>query len=351
MTSLVQEPGGTHIVNRKTLFDDVIHLYRSNTTLLYENPFKIAFSGERAIDCGGVCREMYSAFWEDAYMNLFDGSSLLIPITHKKSAMSVFPTLGYVLSHGYLVCGYIPCRIAFPSLACILLGTQVEIPDALLMSAFADSISPVEATFIKGCFTITGLGSEIFSASCQDRLVSILSRFGTREMSSPGKLREQIIEAAYREFMMKPMAAISSINSGIPHTHQGFWNEFNVKDLYDLYCSLTASPSKVVDMIVEPTASNPAQERVFNYLIQYVGNMKVSEVQRFLRFVTGSAVCLSVYITVQFNSLSGFGRRPISHTCSNSLELSTDYDTYPDFATEFNAILNENEYTWIMDGL
>ena len=61
-----------------------------------------------------------------------------------------------------------------------------------------------------------------FSLSCQTKLVCILSRFGTREMSSPGNLREQIVDAAYREFMMKPMAVMNSINSGIPRFISGF---------------------------------------------------------------------------------------------------------------------------------
>ena len=232
LKSLAQKPGDTHIVYRKTLFDDVVQLYRNNTALLYENPFKVAFGGEQALDCGGVCREMYSGFWEDACKNLFDGSAQLIPITHNKSAMSVFPTLGYVLSHGYLTCGYIPCRIAFPTLAQIVLGSQIEIPDALLVSTFADSISPVEASFIKGCFTIT---ASVFSSSCQDRIISILSRFGTREISTPGKLRDQIVEAAYHEFMMRPMAAISSINSGIPPIHREFWGKLKVYEICTVF--------------------------------------------------------------------------------------------------------------------
>ena len=69
---------------------------------------------------------------------------------------------------------------------------------------------------------------------------------------------------------------------------------------------------------------NEAQERVFSYLQQCIGRMKVGEVQRFLRFVTGSTV-MSDTIKVEFNTLSGFGQRPISHTCSFTLELSSEY--------------------------
>ena len=347
LEDLAREPGVTHCVTRENLFDDVLQLYRSSDKLLNENPFRVSFSGEKALDFGGVCREMFSGFWEKAYTELFDGSGLLIPITHKKSVMKTFATLGYVISHGYLVCGYLPCRIAFPSLASICLGTQVEVPDEMLINTFADFISPVEASFIKGCFTIKG---SVFSSSCQAKLISILSRFGTRGMSTPAKLREQISEAAYQEFLTKPMAAVNAMNNGIPPNDRSFWNMMTVEDLHNLYLSLTASPSKVVEMLVEPLALNPAQERVFGYLVQYVGCMKINEAQRFLRFVTGSSVCLANVITVEFNGLSGLARRPIGHTCSSSLELSTNYDTYLDFAAEFNCVLNENnEYTWIMD--
>jgi len=43
----------------------------------------------------------------------------------------------------------------------------------------------------------------------------------------------------------------------------------------------------------------------------------------FLRFVTGSSVCMTWPIHIKFNTLSGYGRRPISHTCGCVLELST----------------------------
>ena len=347
LKDFVRQPGATHYLKRGNIFEEVLQLYQANEELLHETPFKVAFVGERAVDLGGVCREMYSAFWEEAYTRLFDGSGLLIPITHKKAVMQTFSTLGRILSHGYLECGYLPCRIAFPSLASICLGTQIEIPDELLLSAFADFISPIEASFIKECFAIKG---STFSSLCRDKLISILSRFGTREISSPSNIREQCTEAAYREFMSKPMAAISAIHSGIPQIHKGFWNAITVDDLYKLYSSLTASPAKVVDMLVEPVAANPAQERVFGYLVQYIGSMKISEVQRFLRFVTGSSVCLTGGITIEFNGVSGLGRRPFGHTCPNTLEISSNYSTYLDFATEFNCVLNDNEYAWIMDG-
>ena len=47
-----------------------------------------------------------------------------------------------------------------------------------------------------------------------------------------------------------------------------------------------------------------------------------TEIPNFLRFVTGSSVCIGRSITVEFNNLEGLARCPIAHTCSCVLELS-----------------------------
>ena len=108
--------------------------------------------------------------------------------------------------------------------------------------------------------------------------------------------------------------------------------------------------TKVLDLIEEPVFLNPGQERVFGYLQQYVANMKPDEVQNFLRFVTGSAVCMKSKITVSFNGLEGLARRPLAHTCSCDLELPCSYTTYLDFASEFTTVLS-SECCWEMQSV
>lgn len=78
--------------------------------------------------------------------------------------------------------------------------------------------------------------------------------------------------------------------------------------------------------------------------------MHNAEVQDFLRFVTGSSALVVDEIKVTFNGLSGLTRRPITHTCSSTLELPVSYATYLEFAEEFDSILT-NELSWIMDAL
>jgi len=77
--------------------------------------------------------------------------------------------------------------------------------------------------------------------------------------------------------------------------------------------------------------------------------MKVEELQKFLRFTTGSSVLIGKHISVVFNSLSVLARRPIAYTCDCILELLSSYLSYADFKDEFTAVLADTEYNWWMD--
>ena len=86
------------------------------------------------------CAEMFFSFWEEAYLKIFDGKTLLIPAIHPDTDMATFPILGTVLSHGFMVCGYLPVRIAFPVLAAALCGPAVNIPDMIVIESFIISL-------------------------------------------------------------------------------------------------------------------------------------------------------------------------------------------------------------------
>ena len=56
-------------------------------------------------------------------------------------------------------------------------------------------------------------------------------------------------------------------------------------------------------------------------------------------------------ITVVFNSLNGLARRPISHTCDCTLELSRSYSSYMEFEDELSKVLGSEGSCWVMDGI
>jgi len=62
------------------------------------------------------------------------------------------------------------------------------------------------------------------------------------------------------------------------------------------------------------------------YVKQFITRLDQDELGLFLHFVTGSSV-MPEKIAVSFNQLAG-ELRPIAHTCTNTLELSTLYGLY-----------------------
>ena len=221
-----KEPSIAHVVNRRKIFNQVIDLF-SDDAILKEYPLYIKFEGEIAIDSGGVQRDMLSAFWEEVYVHFFDGSSLLVPTVHPNVDMSLLPKLGLILSHGYLVCGFLPTRIAFPALVSIL-NPPVTFPTSMLVPAFADSLSVFEAATVREALAAN---STTFSDIQKDILMTIFSRYGCREYPTPKNIHSLIENTARFEFMIKPMAAYSMMSSGINLEERLFWQSFSLEEM------------------------------------------------------------------------------------------------------------------------
>ena len=256
--------------------------------------------------------------------------------------------LGRILSCGYVFCGFIPIRISFPSLLCILMSDPSEMCGAILVDAFENGLSPVDAVVIKEAFTCR---SDCFTQDLLTKVISVFSRFDCLEVPKPSNLLRLCEESARFMFVSKPFAAITEMAKGVPMQHRRFWNEYTIQGLYRVFVALQVDSAKVIDSIKEPLMISPTEQRVFGYLTQFVGCLKVDEVQKFLRFCTGSSVCIGTPITISFNSTSGLARRPIAHTCDCSLELSRAYSTYQEFALEFNCILSNEDNGWLIDAI
>ena len=345
MESFCRPTGFTHTIRRSHLYDDALSLFADDSPT-NEYPFYVEFKDEKAVDCGGVARDMFSGFWEEAAKRVFDGYNLLIPAIHPEIDMQVFPIMGCLLSHGFLACSYLPVVIAFPTLVGILLGPTTVIPDSILLHVFPDLLSDLEAGVLREAI---GCKSQ-FTQELKNKLVAVLARFDCREIPTIKTIKALLIRISHYEFLSKPLAAVTLMNSGIPSAHKALWQSKSVGELYQVYMALTATPAKVLEAFYVET-TNQNEERVLTYLQQFVGSMKQDMVRRFLRFTTGSSVCLSRNIKVTFNGLSGFSRHPISHTCTSMLKLPTTYKNYTEFVSEFEQLLMQPENEWTMDAI
>ena len=62
-----REPEFPHTINRKTIFKDISDLFQQEGTLNPNDPLRVKFNNEKALYCDGVCRDVFSAYWEEAY--------------------------------------------------------------------------------------------------------------------------------------------------------------------------------------------------------------------------------------------------------------------------------------------
>ena len=62
---------------------------------------------------------------------------------------------------------------------------------------------------------------------------------------------------------------------------------------------------------------------------------------------------MPTHLRVTFNNLTGAAQQPISHTCNKTIELSTGYLTYLEFAEELKVYMSSinREYSCSMDAV
>ena len=196
-----------HFINRK-------NVYEGGGNIVSEYPITVAFDGEIGVDEGGVHRDMFSAFWSEAYCSLFEGSTLLTPMIHPQTELSHLPIVGRILSHGYLVDGTLPIRIALPTMTAILLGQPKSQPGSVLLETFLERETLNRA--------LSHSKEKAFPPELQEELMTILSRFGCRVPPTPSTMMSVIEQVATYEFLTKPAAGIAMMHSGIPLNHKLF---------------------------------------------------------------------------------------------------------------------------------
>ena len=343
--------GTEHFISRATVYEDVINLYRDGE-ILKECPIYIEYIGEMAVDYVGVQRDIFSAFWETAYSVLFKGASLLTPMFHPEMDLTLFSVVGRILSHGYLVAGVLPVRVAVPTLISMLLGPGTTISDTILLNTFLDFVSSCERSTLNSALAYSH-SENSFPGQLQEELITILGVFGCRQVPTPSSLPSLVRQVARYQFLIKPAGSIAMINGSIPSAHHDFWRKKSPEDVCAIYQRLTVSPRKILSLITVPEFKSVQEDRVFQYLRTMIGNMQPEELRLLMRYITGSCVCTVSNIGITFNSLAGLSRRPIAHTCSCTLEIPTTYVNYDDFCKEFYSILTktDEEFSWRMDAL
>lgn len=256
--SLDTHQGLPHSIRREHMFEDVIDLYGNKITMiLKEYPFRIKYTDEEAVDTGGVCRDLFSAFCEKAYDVSFDGAGVLVLAVHPHVDMALFPLLGAIFSHGFISSGFMPVRLSFPTVLALVVGTSVNIPESMLITSFELFLSSHERSVLRDALSECDRQVVSFTDDRVSQLVSIFGRYSCRQIPNPQNIQCLILQVAQHEFMTKPLRALNYLHSGVPIVHLAFWKRFSIEKLFALYNALKASPKQVLNRLAEPFAMSP----------------------------------------------------------------------------------------------
>ena len=133
---------------------------------------------------------------------------MLTPAIHPHMDMAIYPVLGTIISHGYISSGFLPIRLSFHTVLSCLKGPGVEMTDFFLLESFMDYVSTLEGTKLHSVFKSTH-----FSGEEQSDIVSILIRFGCKEMPTATNLRQVLIQVTKHEFLLAPVGALYALLS------------------------------------------------------------------------------------------------------------------------------------------
>ena len=126
-----------------------------------------------ACDIGGVARDMFSAFWEVAYVWAFDGGNVLAPTIHPHIVMANLSCVGYYHISWLYFLWICTNPLKFPFRCKLLKGRGVEIPNSFLIESFMDYVSTLEGTRLHKALKSTHFSGEEQSEHTQQVWVQL----------------------------------------------------------------------------------------------------------------------------------------------------------------------------------
>lgn len=317
-------------VHRIKVLEDLVSVFKDSSIL--DASLKMYFINEKAIDDAGVSREVYSAFWEQ-FLQQCEGETERVPRLRPDFGEAEWQAIGRIWVKGLLDHGILPVMLSKAFILACIHG--IESVDAeILMSSFLNYLAPVEKAVVERA--IEGAMQE----GDEEDLLDLFSQMGSHYYPPKGNLRPALETMAHKAILQQPKFVLDSFTSVTALVRANLPEKDSVVRLYD---SKKATGKRVAQLLETTNVVLSQRERTaFSHLQRYVKNADDPKAERFLRFCTGSCVICVDKIMVSFNAESGFGRRPVAHTCGATLELPCTYGSFPEFHTEFDHILSSN---------
>lgn len=315
-------------LRRVIILQDMLGEFKDSNIL--NASLTIEFVDEAGSDVSGISRDAYSAFWEAFFQNCAEGEYERVPALYPEYGKEEWEAVGRILLKGYLDQSYFPIQLSLAFAVGLVYG-ESEITPGILMASFLRYIAPFEKDIITSALD----GS--IGADDQDELLDILSRMGCHTVPSHDSMKCTILQVAHKQLIQEPKYALEVMADVTRSTLQKLLPE--VSNLEALYEAKKPTVKQVLNMI-NAEVQNAAQNKTMNFLKQFIRSLDDGRLQKFLRFVTGADMLCVEKIDIQFTDIRGLQRRPVAHTCGPLLEVPCTYNTYTEFRSEFQNIVD-----------
>ncbi|XP_047212407.1 uncharacterized protein LOC124864186 [Girardinichthys multiradiatus] len=286
---------------------------------------------EEAGSGSGILRDVLTCFWNEFYERCTLGTTVKVPFIRHDFPAEKWKAVGRILLKGYQDCQYFPNKLAIPFLEQVLFSSVYSD----LKAHFLQFVSSQECEVLREAV-------KNFSAVDQDDLVEVLDSYGCRKRIIAETLPTILDEIAHKELVQKPMFVIDCWREIIyPHI------SLSPEALIKLFSDLQPTSKKVCQLLKFAEDLSPKQKDVGNHLKRFIRELDDIKLQKFMRFCTGSDLIVTNSIFVEFQDMTAFTRRSVGHTCGSILQIADNYENFPDFRSEFNAVLESN--VWVMD--
>ena len=283
----------------------------------------------------GVFKDVLSLFWKEIYDSLMLGEGERVPSIRHDFQRKEWEAIARILLKGFQEYQYFPLRLSKTFVASCLFG-ESAVSEQMLMESFMQYVSEDERKVIQKC-------SNGESKADDEDLIELLNTFDCKRTVTESTILKTVTELAHQELIQRPQHVTESWRPILTALTVSFPT---VESLICFFSQLIPTTSKVVSTI-DCQPSNEGERDALKFLKRYIKGLDSSMLATFLRFVTGSDLMLFHSWEINFTQLDGCARRPVAHTCTNTLELPSTYQSFPELREEFNQILKADN--WEMD--
>ena len=291
---------------------------------------------EKGEGCG-VSRDIITEFWNLFFISAAVGASEKVPTIRHDFQSGEWEAIARILVYGYTREGYIPIQLS-PAFLFLCLFGESNINKSFLIESFKAYLSMGEQEIV----------NDVLSGKLNpddDDVLEFLSSYKCFKTPNEKTFESIIWELAHQEIIQKPRY-IANCWAPIVSMLKAYLPFQSPDEIVNLFSEKKPNGKKVLKML-DSHPSSDAERACFDHLKRYIRSIE-GNIGCFLHFVTGSNIIICEKIAIMFNQLNGKARRPVAHTCTPLLELSSTYQSYNELAEEFSNVLRQKG-SWEFD--